>query len=368
MLTKLYIDNFRCFVNFEIHLGSLCLLFGDNGVGKTSALDVIEILRDFIGGYKSVAAFGANTLTRWQSLRLQTFAMELRIDGKNYRYELVIEHEPNRGQRRVYREQLTLDGQALYFSQLGKAQLYHDDFTRGPEVSFDWNRSGIGFLQAAPDNTYLCRFREFVGDYIIVGLEPRAMSALSEDESDTLDRYGREFVSWYRGMALEYPAAVADLTQELRKIFPGFSALTFRESGDKRILKAQFNPPESTGKSRYDEFSFEEVSDGQRCLIVLYSLLYKSREKPCASFMDEPDNFVALREIQPWLSMLEELCGEHDSEMQVLLTSHSPEIINFLGADRAMMLERPSGGATRVKNFQPVEGLSPAETIARGWE
>lgn len=371
MLTKLYIDNYRCFVNFEFKPESLCLMVGDNGVGKSSIFDVIELLRDFIGGHTSVKAFATNTLTRWQSLSQQAFAMELQIRGETYLYELVLEHEAQRGQCRVHQERLLLNGKSLYSSQMGKAQLYKDDHSKGPEISLDWTRSGIGILQAGPDNTHLCEFREFVGRIIVVGyLNPdtRLMSAVSDDESDTLGRHGENFVSWYRAMALEYPAAVADLMQALRELFPGFSALSLPESGDKRILKAQFRPPEKHNKSRYNEFSFNELSDGQRCLTVLYALLHVYRENPGILLLDEPDNFVALREIQPWLALLEEICDGIGNEAQALIASHNTELINYLGAARILKLERPNGGVVRINRFESVEGLSPAETLARGWE
>jgi len=375
MITRLFIDNYRCFVNFEFKPESLCLLVGDNGVGKSSILDVIELLRDFIGGQISIKAFGSDTLTRWQSLLLQSFTMEVRINARKYIYDLVIEHEPQRGQRRVNRESLVLDGKPLYLAQLDnaqlKAQLFKDNHSKGPVVFLDWTRSGIGVLQAGPENTNLCEFRDFIRRIIVVGFlnpDPRLMVAASDDEANALGRHGESFVSWYRSVALEYPAAVADLTQTLRELFPGFSALTLPESGDKRVLKAQFRPPEKAGKSRYDEFAFNELSDGQRCLIILYALLYVYREKPGMLLLDEPDNFIALREIQPWLALLEEICEEAGASSQALVASHNPELINYLGAARSLKMERPTGGGARISEFQAVDGLSPAETVARGWD
>lgn len=375
MITRLFIDNYRCFVNFEFKPESLCLLVGDNGVGKSSVLEVVELLRDFIGGHISIKAFNSDTLTRWQSLLLQSFTMEVRISERLYVYDLVIEHEPQRGQRRVIRETLILDGSPLYLAQLDnaqlKAQLFKDNYSKGPEVSFDWTRSGIGFLQAGPENTYLCEFREFVGHIMVVGYlnpDPRLMVAASDEESGAISRHGENFVSWYRAVALEHPAAVAELTLALRDILPGFSALALPESGDKRVLKAQFQPPDKSNKARYVSFAFNELSDGQRCLIILYALLHVYRVKPGVLLFDEPDNFIALREIQPWLALLEDICEETGVSAQVLIASHNPELINYLGTARARKLERPTGGAVRVAAFNAVEGLSPAETIARGWD
>lgn len=41
MFKRLYVDNYKSLVNFELPLDELTLLFGLNGVGKTSILEVI---------------------------------------------------------------------------------------------------------------------------------------------------------------------------------------------------------------------------------------------------------------------------------------------------------------------------------------
>ena len=39
MLQRLYVDNYKCLVNFDLPLQELTLLLGPNGAGKTSVLD-----------------------------------------------------------------------------------------------------------------------------------------------------------------------------------------------------------------------------------------------------------------------------------------------------------------------------------------
>ena len=45
MITRIYIDNYKCFVNFEYQPGHLQLLMGSNGTGKSAVFDVLETLR-----------------------------------------------------------------------------------------------------------------------------------------------------------------------------------------------------------------------------------------------------------------------------------------------------------------------------------
>ena len=48
MLKRIYIDNFRCFVNFEYKPERKQLLLGANGSGKSSLLDAIRAVQGFV--------------------------------------------------------------------------------------------------------------------------------------------------------------------------------------------------------------------------------------------------------------------------------------------------------------------------------
>ena len=50
MFKRLYIDNYKCFVNFTLDIQELTLLIGYNGTGKTSVLDIMYALRELLSG------------------------------------------------------------------------------------------------------------------------------------------------------------------------------------------------------------------------------------------------------------------------------------------------------------------------------
>ena len=86
-------------------------------------------------------------------------------------------------------------------------------------------------------------------------------------------------------------------------------------------------------------------------------------------FLDEPDNFVALAELQPWLLALVELCEETSS--QAVLCSHHPELIDYLGPDSGLLLHREASAVTVAPLRSPDLpdcGLKLSELMARGWE
>src|SRR3990167_5808862 len=97
MLTGLYIDNYKSFVNLNLGFENLNLLLGSNGSGKTSVLDVLSAIQKLLSGTAKVAdgdIFPSSTLTRWQSLHFQTFTLSATLNNENYVYHLLIAH-PN---------------------------------------------------------------------------------------------------------------------------------------------------------------------------------------------------------------------------------------------------------------------------------
>jgi predicted ATPase len=84
-------------------------------------------------------------------------------------------------------------------------------------------------------------------------------------------------------------------------------------------------------------------------------------------FLDEPENYLSLPEIQPWLMELNTACGEHFP--QTVLISHHPELIDYLGPECGKWIERDPLGPTRVKKMPERidEGLKLSGQIARGW-
>src|SRR5204863_4796524 len=80
MLKRLYADNYRCLVNFELKLDRVNLLLGENGTGKTTVFEVLYRLQQFVAGNaKVLAVFPSSELTRPQTNSNQRFELELQI-------------------------------------------------------------------------------------------------------------------------------------------------------------------------------------------------------------------------------------------------------------------------------------------------
>lgn len=367
MLKRIYIDNFRCLVNFELNVDAINLFLGYNGAGKSTVFEVLHKIQAFVSGDSKVEGiFKSADLTRWQTSQIQSFELEIIGNGGIYKYELAIGY--NRDKCRVEYERLWFDNQPLLKFELGEVQLYRDDFSQGPQYSFDWSQSILPSLMPRNDNTKLTWFREKMARFIIVRIIPSLMIDESNQEEMRLTSQMENYVSWYRYLS-EDQGKVAEIGNILKDVLDGFTNFKFeRVTEQSLVLKLRFSAEGNS--SKLIEYRLGELSDGQKTLIALYALLHGTKSEDYTLCIDEPENFLALREIQPWLIQLYDLCSER--KLQALLISHHPELINYLLASPiGYWFERQSNAPVRVKQISNKiaenSGLPVSELIARGW-
>jgi len=349
----------------------LTLLLGPNGVGKTAVLNVIHALRKLLSGEVKITGnkdeeiFHTSTLTRWQLVDTQVFELDVMLDDLAFRYRLEIGHERSGRQATVRLERLDCQGKPLFSFKRGEVQLYTDDHTAGPRFPSKYDESPLARVAAGPSNTKLTKFLDYARGIVICGLQPAHFATESVSEDRMLDRNAGNFPAWYRHGLLERPEFLPGLSRSLMEVIDGFESLRMEKVGvDAHALKVVF----VRDLKRY-ELRFDELSDGQRALIVLYSLLHIAPGQRYTLLLDEPDNYVALPEIQPWLIELADSCGA--AIPQAVLCSHHPELIDYLGGDRGVLLKRESSGVTKVSSARQLVvdgGLKLSELIARGWE
>ncbi len=365
MLKRLYIDNFRSFVNFEYRPERKQLLLGSNGSGKSSLLEVVRLLKEFIQGRD--IPFTQSSRTRWQDRPLQVFEIEALVkDGDlPYGYRLEILYSSKSNAPSVSLERLTLGGTPVFELVDGEMRSY---LTGDVQTSFLRGEATESSLHLASfANPFVRIFVEWMDTLHCFKID--AYETEMEETADSASiypDYEMEFMaSWYRHLIEADPDGNDAYRASMRAVLAGFLNLRFSSEDDGvRKLRADFSSP-AQGKLTV---SLHELSDGQRCLLALYMILHFLVAKGHTVFLDEPDNFVSLREIQPWLLAAEE--AVEDSNGQLILISHHPEILNQWAREYGLRFFREENGHTRTEKFKndPDGFLRPSELIARGWE
>jgi predicted ATPase len=363
MLTRIYIDNFRSFVNFEYKPERKQLLLGPNGSGKSSLLDAIRYVKRFIKGDEN--PFTQSTRTRWQDKPLQVVEIEALLDGQKYEYRVEIGFKPETRQPMVHLERLKVSGGAVFELAFGVIHFFSKNIGDAQSIPFETTSSALHLSLLSNSNVQ--RFVEWMETVHCIRIDEYydAMDDRTDSEERQPDYELENIAGWYRHLVGAYPTENAKFLESMKTALDGFQALRFssEEDGVKK-LRADF----TTSTKRRVTYSLSELSEGQRCLLALYMVLHFLVAKGQTTFIDEPDNFISLREIQPWLLAMEEEVEDHQG--QLILISHHPEILNQWAQEHGLRFFRENNGHVRTVKFKtdPDGNLQPSELIARGWE
>lgn len=361
MLTRVYIDNFRSFLNFDFRPEAKLLLLGSNGSGKSSLLETIRYLKSFVKGDSN--RFTQSTRTRWLDRPLQVIEVEAELDGKKYEYRVEIGFAAVTKEQSVNLERLSVNGTPVFELADGKIHFFPND-SGSVAVPLQTNRSALHLSSLS--NSDVRRFVSWLDHVHCFDIDayPGEMEEAADNEESEADFELNNLAGWYRYLVQTYPDENVKFLDSLRRALDGFQALKFSSEEDGvRKLRAEFISPTKKRVS----YSISELSEGQRYLIALYMILHFLIMRGDTVFVDEPDNFIALREIQPWLLAAEEAIEEHNG--QLILISHHPETLNQWANAYGLRFFREENGHVRTEKFRSDDSnLQPSEMIARGWE
>ncbi|MBL8877999.1 MAG: AAA family ATPase [Phycisphaerales bacterium] len=368
MITRLYVNNYRCLVAFEAKFDSFGVLCGPNGAGKSSVFDAIRLLRNLGTGDGLLGGSGEQDVpqlefTKWLASTIQEFELSLSVDAHSFDYVLHIEQKADFEKPRVFREKAVCDGQTLFERELeGGVRFAKAD---GNQASFplDWRQAALAAIQPRGRTIEkLALLQDAIAKLLILRPNPRTMESESKAEAKHPDLSIGNLTSWYRALAQEQDWTDV-LRDALHEVWPDFRSFKLVDAGlNTKALQLRFEGEGGKPVLLY----FDQLSDGERALIGLY-MVRAALDTGAARtvLIDEPDNFVGLPELQPWVLSMRELLDENH---QLIMISHHPEILSNSGEANGRYLWRDNHSApTRIGPLSIPDGLTAGEAIARGW-
>ena len=221
MLTRLYIDNFRCFENFEYRPGPKQLIVGPNGSGKSSFMEALLFLCRFGQNGVLSDAMPAMQPTLWAGRKNQVFELEAALGGTFvYRLEIELLNETSRP--RVRSETLHFDGKPVLEFIDGEVQLY-DRFQPAQKFPADSFRSALAITPLGTDE--LSRFRNWLDRVFCFRFNPFAMAPRTGRPQQTPAMDLSNFAPWYSHLVQSDPQANFALHQSLAAALDRFDSL-----------------------------------------------------------------------------------------------------------------------------------------------
>ncbi len=301
--------------------------------------------------------------TNWQKdtgqeSTTQEFELAVTAEGRAFEYIIHIEQKADFEKPRFVKERATCDGRSLFERDLEGVRFQKAD---GSQTGFplDWRQAALASFQPRGSLSELAILQEAIGKLLILRPNPRGMEPESKAEAKRPDLYMGNLTSWYRSLSNDSDWTVAFLDL-LQAVWPDFKSLKLEDVGlNTKALQFRI-------EGLKEPLFFDQLSDGEKALIGLYMVRAALASGAAQTVLiDEPDNYVGLPELQPWVLSLRELL---DEDHQAILISHHPEILSSAGEDFGRYLWRDNHTSpTRIGPLKIPEGLSPGEAITRGW-
>ena len=367
LITRLKLKNWRNFRDVEVKLGPRGYLIGANASGKSNFLDVFRFLRTIAqseGGGLQKALKDRGGLTKLRSLHARKDP-EVRIEielsesvadcAPTWRYSLAFKSE----------------GKGLQRVLITEESVYHGNeevlICPTPEDRSDPARLTQTHLEQINNNA---NFRE-LGDYFAgttyLHLVPQLLKHSDEISGRILesDPFGQGLLQRIAKTQPRTRKARLDRIQKALEIaVPQFSELEFEQdpvTGTPH-LKANFKHWRVHGSwQREDQFS-----DGT---LRLLGLLWALQEGDGLLLLEEPELSLndAITEHIPLI--IDRVLRKRKSSRQVLISTHSDNLIAEVGDPQAVLLLEPSRNGSIIRTPNEVEtkamahGLNPAEVL-----
>jgi len=373
MFDYIKIEGFRSFKNVELEMPRLAVLIGPNGGGKSNLLDLLMLLSEAgrgelnvginrRGGFRN-AAFGVDP---FQEIRCELHFREiLHLGSQPQNLSLM---DPHGNVALGVRFSVALRGQAPNYHI--EEEHLRVDSPNGPSLSlvmvnrdptgtvFRWssgpdgkaeerksvNDIELAISQVRDPSKYLAPhavLQQFQGwtFYRDIDVGPQSLirqPALLRSDIGLLPN-GSNLSSVFYAIQQDYPDHWGDILELLKTAVPDFMKLTVRaEGGDGKVLLRWFERPfEMAGGSA------NNLSDGTLKLLCLIAIL-KNPTPPPLICIDEPE--LGLH--PDWIELVAELLQDASMRTQVIVATHSPQIVAKMQPEQVIVVEKENGETT----------------------
>ncbi len=363
MLEKLYAHGFRTLFHTEVTFQPLTILIGKNGVGKSTLLDVVQLIGKFARGGAD-RAFGPPPWSLgWQrtkgigTVNTVDFTLVLSDATAKYRYELKLSERDR--QVKVEEERLSRE----------------TDHT--PIASFDYRSKPASGTVLRPDpdtssqfKTEIASVAQLVQSFESYELNPSQIERGNDPKHTYINRDGYGVASYLAHLKDNDEPRFDELEACLKRFRPDTESIQVWAPADEMFWGLR-----DIGQ----EFAFPAVhlSWGDRQLVGLLCVLFSV--KPGATIaIEEIDRGFHPSRYEAVIQLLSEAVytGLIDNQKaQVIITTHSPSFINKLQdlAGNIQLVRRASSGGTIVTPLvkamsNSLGTLSAEQPIGDIWE
>jgi predicted ATPase len=330
MLQRLYVHNFRCLQNFEIKPGEndSLLLIGKNGRGKSTIAKVLSIFKNLGTNTAHVGLLVTKDDFTLGRIKEQIhFGIDILLNDKKYTYVLILDMPENSGELRIVEESFFIDEKPV-FERKEAFVTYHSN-NQISEFSLDWHSAALSLITES-GNGPIQQLKSWFQNMLILTPIPQQIGGESYNRG-----YSGPFADYLTQLLTEHPASYTTIKDFIKGLMPDFIDFNNKQvTSLSRMLEVTFG---DNGTSY--ETKFDHLSDGEKCMFLGATILAAQKAiNNLFVFWDEPDNYLAISEVENFISVLRQ--NFHNNNSQIWMTSHSSETINCFSHENTFVLRR----------------------------
>lgn len=322
-ITHVTAHNWRNFKNLDFAVEDRLLIVGPNAAGKSNLLDLFRFLGDISrpGGGLAAALEARGGLSRARCLFARNnhkgelaIMVDLRDGEDEWRYELAIKGKKGgRNRPIVVREIVTRNGRELLFRPDANDDRDPDQLTQTHLEQISANQEFRPIAEYFAKANYFHLVPQMIRYPQAGGASPRVFgSSMIADMNATPVRTRQ---AWFRR-----------IEQALQSAVPGFETLRLEvdKAGQPHLIAGYRNWRRNPSEQNETDFS-----DGTLRLIGLLWTIISSPANGGVLLLEEPELSLNAAVVQKLASLL--AMAQRGTSMQVILSTHSPELLDDEG-------------------------------------
>ncbi len=340
MINHIWVKNFRSLGDVSVSFEPLTVLVGLNGSGKSNLVNALYFVSDALRNGLDAAIVkrhSMNAIRRW-SAKGRPYDVEIGLNIETdtlwgeYSFTLGSER---RGEYRVKREKCMVGKPGENLPEMWFETNNGKRVSHSQELNIPISRTGLVLPLTAGVEPFN-ELYDFLTGMSFYNIFPNVLGEPQRPANPyPLDEHGENLASVLRELKRHKSAFAPDLETALRNVIDGVNSYQVSQIGGYLITKLHHDAPDG---DRAPLFELSQESEGTRRMLGILAALYQ----------DPPRTLIALEEpeltIHPGaMSILWEEIQNAASRSQILVTTHSPDLLDMCTAEQLRVVENLKG-------------------------